>query len=395
MTELQSLSRLAVDTLDRVVTTPVQQTHRAIARRAFTGSGPGAVPARVAHDGISALVYGALRSGATVAGAAASAWAARREAAPLESSPAGRAGLSAVNALIGDLLEEEGSDLAIEMAVRHGGRALEPSSEALAAALPGATPRVALFVHGLGENEDAWRLGGRPPYGARMAAELGHTPLYLRYNSGLHVSENGRRLSQLLDRLVTAWPVEVEELVLVGHSMGGLMLRAACHEASRDDATWVEPLRQVIYLGAPHLGAPLEQMVNAASYALRAVPETRAFAGILETRSAGIKDLRYGYVCDEDWDGHDADALLRNTGTDVPLIQGPRHCFVAACAGRDPERRLTGAIGDLLVGVASASGPRGCDIALDQVRRLPGLNHFQLLNHPRVYAEIRDWVRRR
>lgn len=359
--ETQALSRLAVDALDRVVTTPVEQMHRAIARRAFAGP----TPARVVHDGVATLVYGALRAGAGAAAHAAGALADRRRMATLERSPRGRLTLSAVNALIGDELEDQRSELAIAMEIPD--RAAAPRS-----------PRLALFVHGLGENEDAWRLGGRPAYGARLAADLGHAPLHLRYNTGLRISENGRRLSALLDELVDEWPVPVEELVLVGHSMGGLVLRAACRDAAARGAAWPRLVTHVVYLGTPHLGAPLEQLVNAATRALSVAPESRAFAGILEHRSAGIRDLRRGRFCDE--------------AGDVPLLDGAAHCFVAACTGRDPARSMSGAIGDLLVGVASASGPRGCEVDADRVRVLAGLNHFQLLNHPRVYAELRDWL---
>ena len=87
------------------------------------------------------------------------------------------------------------------------------------------TPRLAVFVHGLFETEHAWRYGGGPRYGDRLP---GWTPVYVRYNSGRHISENGRSLAERARR-ARARSDEVEEIALVGHSMGGLVARSACH----------------------------------------------------------------------------------------------------------------------------------------------------------------------
>ncbi len=136
-------------------------------------------------------------------------------------------------------------------------------------AYPNAKPRVVVFVHGLCETDDAWKgIPARPtprhvPYGHRMEIELGYTPVYLRYNTGRHISENGRDLALLLEDLVRAWPVPIHEITLVGHSMGGLVARSACHYGA--DSACVAKVRHVFTLGTPHRGAPLEQAANAAS----------------------------------------------------------------------------------------------------------------------------------
>src|SRR5881397_119965 len=121
-------------------------------------------------------------------------------------------------------------------------------------------PRLAVFVHGLGQTDEAWfaRPERHVPYGYRLEAELGYTPLYIRYNTGRHISENGRELAGLLDAVVGDWPVEVHEIALFGHAMGGLVARAACHYGSARG--WTRHVRQVFMLGAPHAGAPLEQL---------------------------------------------------------------------------------------------------------------------------------------
>jgi pimeloyl-ACP methyl ester carboxylesterase len=216
----------------------------------------------------------------------------------------------------------------------------------------------------------------------------------VRYNSGLHISDNGRRLAELLDRLVTAWPVAVDEVVLIGHSMGGLVGRSACHYGRADG--WRRRVAHVFTLGSPHRGAPLERVANVACSALSRLPETRGFATPLRVRSAGIKDLRYGYLLDEDWDGHDPDAFLRNTGREVPFLDTANHYFVCATVSADPDAPLSRIVGDLLVVPASAwsQGRRGerLRFPVDQYRHAGGLTHFDLLNHPAIYAQIKRWL---
>ena len=138
----------------------------------------------------------------------------------------------------------------------------------------------------------------------------------------------------------------IEEIVIVGHSMGGLVARSACHYGSVEDHAWTGAVRHVFCLGSPHLGAPLEKGVNALGWALGRVPETRPLANLLGVRSAGIKDLRYGACVEEDWCDCDPDELLTDRCHDVPLLPGARFYFVAAtlsrrpgdAAGRDPRR---------------------------------------------------------
>src|SRR5947209_16903136 len=163
----------------------------------------------------------------------------------------------------------------LEMEIRRRGSAVATTPEELAAAFPDATSRIAVFVHGLCESDEAWwvlarnRDGTRRRnYGERLQDELSFTPAYVRYNTGLHVSENGRALAHRIAALVAAWPVRVEELVLVGHSMGGLVARSACHYAEKDGLPWTDAVRHVFCLGTPHLGADLERGANALSWAL-------------------------------------------------------------------------------------------------------------------------------
>jgi len=156
--------------------------------------------------------------------------------------------------------------------------------------------------------------------------ELAFTPLYVRYNTGLHISANGRALAQLLGDVVAAWPTGVEEIVLVGHSMGGLVARSACHYAEVDGHRWTDSVRHVFCLGSPHLGADLEKGTNAVAWAFGRLPETRAFSTILNARSVGIKDLRYGSCAEEDWFDCDPDEFLCDRCQEMPFLPEASYC---------------------------------------------------------------------
>ena len=383
----------------------VRGTHEAIAGRSFRAALASSTPARRGHDAISALTYATVRgtSAAAIALNGRAVAAAARERTPLADTPRGSVCLGALNGAIGDELEQRNDPLAIRMGLRHGGRTVSTSPPGLAARFPHATGRIAVFIHGLCETERAWWLGADPEhggetYGARLEQDLGYTPLYVRYNTGLHISANGRRLSRLLGDIVAAWPVPVEEIALVGHSMGGLVARSACRAALDGAGGWVGLVRHVFYLGSPHGGADLEKAANLASSLLAGLPETRGFARAINGRSAGIKDLRFGYLLDEDWQGRDPDELLRCYRQDVPFIDTAAHYFVAATLTADGSHPVGRLVGDLLVRLPSAwaDGQHSAHhrFDLERSRSIGPLNHFDLLNHPAVYWEMRRWVER-
>jgi PGAP1-like protein len=375
--EIEAVGDLAGEAL-AAAGTLVSDMHRGIAKRPFEALGPAAAPVRTVHDGISRAVYGgvrsALRGGAR---ALASAVPAPAEAPALADSTGGALAVAALNGVWGNHLAARRSALTAEMRV-----------------LPGApaTPRLAVFVHGLCETEAAWRIRpGEPSYGDRLREELGYTPAYVRYNTGLHVSDNGRALARELDALVASWPVEVAEIALVGHSMGGLVARSACHYGGRFAAR----VRHVFCLGTPHLGADLEKGANALAWALGHLPETRGFGRLLNARSHGIKDLRFGSCVEEDWCDCDPDEFLRDRCREVPFLPHARYYFVAARLNPAAVGTL---IGDLLVRMPSASGRgsgrgRRIPFPVDHGHELAGLNHLELLNHPAVYAQLRAWLR--
>jgi pimeloyl-ACP methyl ester carboxylesterase len=209
----------------------------------------------------------------------------------------------------------------------------------------------------------------------------------------VHISENGRRLAGRLQQLVGEWPVPVDEVVLVGHSMGGLVIRSAMHYGR--DLDWTRRGRHAFYLGSPHLGALLEKAANAAAWLLERFEITRPLGAVVNRRSVGIKDLRFGSIRDEDWQGIDLDALRRDTTSDVPLLEDATHYFIAATATRNRRHPLGIAVGDLLVRESSALARgrvRRIRFPLENGRHFGPMHHLELLNHPNVYEQMRRWL---
>jgi triacylglycerol lipase len=309
---------------------------------------------------------------------------------------------ASLNGFWGDHLSRKNSRLDLGMTLRHHGRHLPATPEAFAAAFPNPTNKICVFVHSLAATEWLWSLSSQAHYGdpdvtfgTRLRDDLGFTPIYLRYNTGRHISENGRALAKLLTEVLDAYPVPVEEIVLVGHSMGGLVVRSAAHYAREHDEPWVQHLRHVACIGSPHLGAPLEKAVNLLTGTLRKIDAAGAQvpAALLDSRSAGVKDLRYGYTVDEEWAGRDPDEVFADARRNVPLVDGVGYYFLAATISRDPEHPLGQLLGDLMVRLPSALGE-----ASEHARRihfssgavLPGMNHIHIANHPEVYEALRD-----
>ena len=299
-----------------------------------------------------------------------------------------------VNAFFGDRLETAGSVLSHRMGVRVRGRVVDLSDDGLAQAFPGATGEVVVLVHGLLLTETAWDAGR---FGERLLEDLGLTPVVVRYNTGLRISRNGHELERILTALVAHWPTPVTRLVLIGHSMGGLVVHSALAQADVEATgaqDWVSRVSDTVTLGAPHLGASLERGVNQAARAAGALRHVRPLARALGIRSVGIQDLRHGNILDEEWDGLDP-TDHRGRRVNVPLHPGIRHLAVVGLLGKKIDGRVAQLFGDGMVTAASARGagrraPEGRRFAREDVVVLPGVSHISLVHHPSVYAAVRD-----
>ncbi len=306
--------------------------------------------------------------------------------------------LAILNGAIGDYLSRTGNGLAIETSLvpRIGAEPLTLERAPLARACPRASGRVALLVHGLMCTETIWEMADGSDYGAGLARDLGYTPVYVRYNSGLAIADSGAHLSAALDALAAAYPVAIEEIVPVGYSMGGLVVRSACHEARVAKRSWLAFVRRAIYVGTPHLGAPLERMGRTVAKVLRTIddPYTRLVGELADLRSEGVKDLGNADLRHEDRAPGAPAVRLRDARHPVPLLPEIDHYLVAGSLSEDAAG-LAALFGDALVPLRSATDglvdPTRDVLPPSHVKIFGGRSHMMLAHDPEVYEVIRTW----
>lgn len=396
--DLRGASRLVVDAATGV-TDLVESMHGTIA--GLAGLVPGSSNQRT--RGITGFVYRCVGGGIRLAGAGIERTlvplSARQQAGTgLRERPSRHdAALSVLNGVLGDHLAATGNPLAISMGLRRDGGWLDLSRPVLGRALPAAGPRILVQAHGLCMHPGHWGRSGRDEVAA-AGARLGYTPLQLHYNTGLHIAANGRALATLLETLLEQWPVEVRELAIVGHSMGGLVARSAHHYGTLAGHAWPERLRKLVFLGTPHHGSPLERAGNALDALLGLSPYSRPFTRLGRVRSHGITDLRFGILLEQDWAARDRYAPMRkDPRTPLPLPAGIE-CYSAAAVQADSDLALSARVlGDGLVPLASALGEHeDARFALDfpGERRWigTGLSHFDLVSSPRLLARLEHWL---
>jgi len=391
--DLHGLSRLGIDAVTGL-TDLVEAMHHNIASKPGLLGKPPAGRTR----GITGFVYRSIHGVTRLVGGSLDAVLGRLVPLFVErpSSPEREAILSALNGVLGDHLEAKGNPLAIRMRLRRAGQALRMEKAALAAAFPNAGGRLLVLAHGLCMNDLQWQRQGHD-HGVALESELGYSAVYLHYNSGRHISSNGREFAGLLEALLENWPVPVHELSILGHSMGGLLARSAWHYGTAAGHAWPRRLKKLVFLGTPHHGAPLERGGNWIDLLLGASPYSAPLSRLGKIRSAGITDLRHAYLLDEDWQGRDRFERASGHQAALPLPQGVQCFAIAATTGGrigDLKDRL---VGDGLVPLASALG---CHAQDDRNLMFPEsrqwiarkTGHLGLLRSRAVQARIRRWL---
>ena len=386
--DLRGVSKLAIDATTGI-TDLVEAMHRNIARI------PGMTPSLEGGKttGLTGFVYRSVRGVTQVVGGGIDA--ALALAAPMFGNftdvPARDAVQSALNGVLGDHLVATNNPLAITMQFRRSGEALTLSKEALSNAIPNATDKVLVLIHGLCMNDRQWNMarpdGSLHDHGAELQKDLGYTAIYLRYNTGLHVAENGKAFAGALDALLAAWPVRVNELAIVAHSMGGLVTRSAHHYAGENAHAWPKQLKKIVFIGTPHQGAPLERGGHWIDIILGATPYASPFAKLGKVRSTGITDLRFGSVVD--------DADKRRAVLPLPAKV---KCFaIAGTTGQQNGDLRDRLLGDGLVPLASALGrsddpQQALSFPDNRQTILYSTNHIQLLSSAAAYDAMRAFL---
>ena len=310
---------------------------------------------------------------------------------PMPPVPRREALLAALNGVLGDHLSATGNPLAIPLGLWQDDQPLPlADATALRPALSGAGPRLLITLHGLCMNPWQWRATepGDPAASSReadiesMARGLGYRVLALHYNSGRRIAENGIELAVALQRLLEALPQRPREMVLLGHSMGGLVARSALHVGLAQQHAWIALPLKLICLGSPHHGAPLERAGHGVETLLEALPLVAPFARLARLRSAGITDLRHG--------------TLGDSGMPPPGLPSSVKLYAVA-ATRSSAAALARPRSDGLVPVASALGRhrdprRELGIPADRQRVIAECGHLALLRHPKMLQTLQEWL---
>ena len=388
LSDLVGLNRLATD-----VTAELTDLAEALYNNLACSPGILGTPMQERTSGIAGLVYESVREVTRlVRGSTDGILAQLVPILDQRSSQEREAVLAALNGMMGDYLAETSNPLAISMRLRRKGHPLMLERKALSSAVPPPRDKVLVLVHGLCMNDLQWTRKGRD-FGAALARDLGYTPVHLHYNSGLHTSTNGRAFAALIEALLQQWPEPLKEFAILAHSMGGLVSRSAYYYGLAAGHAWPQHLRKLIFLGTPHHGALLERGGNWVNVCLGLSPYTAPFARLGKLRSAGITDLRYGNLLDEDWQGFDRFEHAGDLRHPVPLPEGVRCYAIAANVGK----KAGDLFGDGMVPINSALGRHddlGLTLAFAPSRQWVGygMNHWDLLSRPAVYERIRRWL---
>lgn len=396
--DLRGVARLATQAT-RGISRVAEGVHQSVL--GTMGLPGGAEPGRT--RGLTGMVYQSIRGVTQLVDVGLQAGLARLEPFFMQGAPSTavqwerEAVIAALNGVMGDRLARDNNPLCTRMGFYQQGLPLDVPALAASGA---ATGKLLVLVHGLCMNDLQWLRDGHD-HGAHLAQTLGYTPVYLRYNTGLHTSTNGAELSGHLDALVAAWPVPVTEVAVLAHSMGGLVARSACEQAASPGASpsrWLPLLRHLVFLGTPHHGAPLERAGHWVDALLGSTPYSRPFARLAQLRSAGITDLRYGHVLDSDWVGRDRFRKTPDQRTPVPLPEGVACSAVAAAVAPRRGPAAERLVGDGLVPLHSALGihddaARTLGFPKQRQAVFYRLGHLELLGDKGVARQVEQWLR--
>jgi pimeloyl-ACP methyl ester carboxylesterase len=404
--DLRAIALLATDAT-KAVNTMAEGVHQSVWQTLGAPSGPTPEQTR----GLTGLIYKSIHGVTHLVGQGVASALARLE--PLlqrlqgqpEESPERVALIAALNGVMGDRLQQSDNPLALTMTLRYQeqGALISKGLEVnlpLNQQIPDASPKLLLVLHGLCMNDLQWttQQQGKPiNHASVLASTLGYTPVSLRYNSGLHISQNGHTLAAQLEALVARWPTALTDITVLAHSMGGLLTRSALHVASQSGMQWPRLLKHIVFLGTPHHGAPLERAGNWVDVILGSTPYSRPFAKLGQLRSAGVTDLRYGHVLDADWQGHDRFRRKPDSRTPVPLPDDVACFTVAATLATKRSHLADRLLGDGLVPLHSALGQhddlqRCLTFAPERQTIAYRTGHLALLESPAVTQQLLAWL---
>ncbi len=401
-TDLRGLAKLATQ-----ATANVTKIAEGVTQSVWSTMGAPSGKAKDQTRGITGLVYKSIQGVTQLVGKGTESLLAglqplldKIDSEPQESAPR-EAVLAALNGVMGDRLADSDNPLATTMTLRFNNEALNWEAMPDKALLTG---KVLIVVHGLCMNDLQWtsQVDGKSINHAEMlATKLGYTPVYVRYNTGRHTSQNGQALSNQLELLTALWSTPLTEISVLVHSMGGLVTRSAVHAAQHGKRHWVSKLKNIVFLGTPHQGATLEKAGNWIDVLLGVTPYSAPFKKLVELRSSGITDLRFGHVLDSDW--QDQDRFKSKTKQEqadrdhLPLPEGVACFTVAATLAAKRSLLADRLIGDGLVPLNSALGvhrdpSHSLVFAKSSQLIVYRTSHMALLGSSEVSEQLLTWL---
>ncbi len=308
---------------------------------------------------------------------------------------------SALNGAMGDKLEEMKSKRAIRPSFRVKNRDVSIENLDLTETLLKTEGKVIIFIHGLMADEVLFEepTRGKKGYGTLLSEEKNYCVLYVRYNTGRHISQNGRSISALINLLNEKYSKEIKSITIISHSMGGLVTRSSCHYAGIEKHSWIQKVNKIFLIGVPNDGAFLEKLGHLTTSILRSIWnfQTKIIANIADERSNGIKDLRWGFLIDEDWQAPNANDLVGVKRTEIPPLENVKYYIIVGTLMENENNVVSQYFGDGLVGKKSASAEsssllnsKGEDFL--EYKVFPKINHFSILTDQTIYEYIRDRV---
>lgn len=304
-----------------------------------------------------------------------------------------------LNGLLGDHIEKIDKNLSLNMAFRLNGQDIDIKDLQITDTLKKNGGNLVVFVHGLMGDELVWQdfPKGQKGLGVALQEETDFYPLYIRYNTGKHISDNGKELSQLLQSLCDHFAPYVKNLILIGHSMGGLVIRSAGHYARENNQNWIKKIRKIFLIGSPHSGAILERVSHLSSFVLKNIfnLHTQIISRIIDLRSDGIKDLRIGLLVEEDWKDKEEDYPWLLKKTTVPPLEDVQYYLIIGTLSEDEMSPIAVYFGDGFVSKKSAMGetllaPKDPIQSIGVFRVFPKTSHNDLLGSEEVYSYIKQ-----
>ena len=304
--------------------------------------------------------------------------------------------LSILNGVIGDYLAEKENPLEIEMHFVHQSKKITIDKKSIKNSYSNISSKIILMVHGSCMNANLWTRKNHN-HGEILAKETSETLIYLNYNSGKHVSTNGKEFNELLEKLTKNWPVPVEEITIINHSMGGLVTRSALYYGEQAQKSWTNLTKKIVFLGTPHHGSHIERKGNYLDLILESVPYAKPFAKLGKIRSAGVTDLRYGNLVDEDWQYKNRFELKKEHKKHIPLTKNTEYYSIAAVTGKEKNYIKNRFFGDSLVSVKSALGKhknrdKNLHFKKENTFTVYENNHSDLLSNPKITEILKNWL---